>query len=26
LNTRIDELAGRNVAVQVRYLTVQEPG
>ncbi|WP_227133268.1 TIGR00341 family protein [Halorubellus salinus] len=26
LNTRIDEIAGRNVAVQVRYLTVQEPG
>jgi uncharacterized membrane protein len=26
LNTRIDEIAGRNVAVQVRYLTIQEPG
>jgi uncharacterized hydrophobic protein (TIGR00271 family) len=26
LNTRVDQIAGRNVAVQVQYLTVQEPG
>ena len=26
INTRVDRIAGRNVAVQVRYLIVQEPG